>query len=119
MFHLNIILKTVISKNILWTNQHYLNDESKEYVFEYNIHFRCSDSLYNNKETYDEFICPITLNLINHPIMASDGHLYEMSALYDLFVHKDNNPRSPITRELLFPITGKIGIISVSNIQTS
>jgi len=29
----------------------------------------------------DEFLCPITVNLLRDPVVAADGHTYERQAL--------------------------------------
>ena len=47
----------------------------------------------------DEFKCPITCDIMNNPVIASDGHSYEMNALKS-FLSKGNG-KSPLTREKL------------------
>jgi hypothetical protein len=53
-----------------------------------------------------EFICPITLEMMNNPVVASDGHSYEADSLRDLFDsarRSGTTPRSPTTRDALMP----------------
>ena len=47
----------------------------------------------------EEFICPITLEPMADPVVASDGHSYERSAIADVL--KGPNKKSPLTREVL------------------
>ena len=53
----------------------------------------------------DEFLCPITYDVMCDPVVASDGISYERAAIEEVL--KDDNPLSPITREpierALFP----------------
>lgn len=44
-------------------------------------------------------ICPITQQIIEKPVVASDGHIYEKSALEALLKRKSSELRSPVTRE--------------------
>jgi len=50
-------------------------------------------------ELPDEFVCPITMDKMRDPVVASDGHSYERSAI--LSVLRDGNGLSPLTREPL------------------
>jgi len=54
-----------------------------------------------NENAYDEFIDPVTLELLNNPVIASDGHTYSKETLIQLF---EGDRQSPYTRELLEPI---------------
>ena len=47
----------------------------------------------------DEFCCPITLCKFIEPVVASDGHTYEQSAIQAVI--KTRAKRSPMTREKL------------------
>ena len=47
----------------------------------------------------DEFICPITVEKMVDPVVASDGNSYERSAI--AAVLRTANPCSPLTREPL------------------
>jgi hypothetical protein len=49
----------------------------------------------------DDFVCPITCSTMEDPVVASDGHSYERSAMQD-FLQRGNG-RSPLTREPLDP----------------
>ena len=44
----------------------------------------------------DEFVCPITLELMTDPVLAEDGHTYERSAITDWFAN--GNGLSPKTQ---------------------
>ncbi len=46
----------------------------------------------------DEFVCPITLNLMEDPVVLSDGHSYERINLVDWL---KNNNTSPKTNQIL------------------
>ena len=66
-----------------------------------------SDSFRNNNKIIDqftnivpdEFICPITLELMKDPVMASDGNSYERSEIENWF--KLGNKTSPKTNDIL------------------
>ena len=47
----------------------------------------------------DEFICPITRELMVQPVVASDGFTYERSAIRQVL--RSEQPESPLTREAL------------------
>lgn len=47
----------------------------------------------------DEFLCPITLDLMTDPVMASDGYTYERSVIEDWF--KKGHKTSPKTNQTL------------------
>jgi hypothetical protein len=51
-----------------------------------------------NKKYYDNFICPITLAIMKDPVICSDSHTYERSAI-ETWLSK--NSHSPITREII------------------
>ena len=51
-------------------------------------------NLTNN--TPDEFICPITLDKMEDPVICSDGHTYERQAILSI-----RGSHSPMTRELI------------------
>ncbi len=46
----------------------------------------------------DGFLCPITQDLLNDPVMLLDGHTYERKAIVDWLKRSD---RSPLTNEVL------------------
>ena len=48
-----------------------------------------------------EFRCPLTLSAMRDPVVASDGHSYERTAIEEVL--RANHPRSPLTREALKP----------------
>ena len=45
-----------------------------------------------------DLLCPITMELMNDPVQASDGHTYERDAIEEWFREHD---RSPLTNEVL------------------
>ena len=47
-----------------------------------------------------EFLCPITLNKMRDPVVASDGHTYERTAI-TMLLGRSERVASPMTRELL------------------
>jgi hypothetical protein len=46
----------------------------------------------------EEFLCPITTALMTDPVLGSDGHSYERSAITEWLTHHQT---SPITRETM------------------
>ena len=46
-----------------------------------------------------EFICPITLEIMQSPVIVSDGNSYECSAIREVMSTEEG--RSPLTREIL------------------
>jgi hypothetical protein len=54
-----------------------------------------------NENAYDNFIDPISLELLIDPMIASDGNTYSKETLVQIF---KGNRLSPLTRELLVPI---------------
>ena len=42
----------------------------------------------------DEFLCPITFEIMQDPVVAADGHSYERSAITKWMQTKDNSPRT-------------------------
>lgn len=56
----------------------------------------------NIKIVAKDLVCPITLQIFRHPVIASDGFTYEKWSLIQLL--NSSNPQSPITRE---PLTRK------------
>ena len=52
-------------------------------------------------KTPDEFLCPITFEVMEDPVVASDGHTYERSAIEDVLALPEERRKSPLTRELL------------------
>jgi hypothetical protein len=51
-----------------------------------------------NKKYYDNFICPITLAVMKDPVICSDAHTYERSAIEKWL---NTNNHSPITRKII------------------
>ena len=51
-------------------------------------------------EIPNEFLCPITLEILQDPVIASDGNTYERFAILQ-HISMDASPRSPLTRNLL------------------
>ena len=49
--------------------------------------------------TPDDFICPITWEVMRDPVVASDGHSYERAAIEEVL--STGNGLSPLTREVL------------------
>ena len=50
----------------------------------------------------DEFICPITYELMREPVVASDGHTYEKAAIEKWLKQHQISPR---TQEPIGPLT--------------
>jgi len=54
-------------------------------------------------KTPDEFVCPITYEVMQDPVCASDGHTYERSAIEEVLALPEERRRSPLTRATLQP----------------
>ena len=52
-------------------------------------------------EVPNEFLCPITLEIMQDPVIASDGNTYERSAILQYISMHAEYPRSPLTRDVL------------------
>jgi hypothetical protein len=52
----------------------------------------------------DEFICPITNELMEEPVVAADGHTYEKSAILEWFEKKLTSPKTnePLPTKMIF-----------------
>nr|CAB3267740.1 WD repeat, SAM and U-box domain-containing protein 1 [Phallusia mammillata] len=48
----------------------------------------------------DEFLCPITREIMHDPVIASDGFSYERTSI-EAWIRKDPNPLSPMTNQTL------------------
>ena len=48
-----------------------------------------------------EFLCPLTLHALRHPITCSDGHTYELAHITAWCERMIGVPTSPLTREVL------------------
>ncbi len=53
----------------------------------------------------DEFICPITYELMREPFIATDGHTYEKSAIEKWLKNNNTSPRSgePLESTIIIP----------------
>lgn len=49
----------------------------------------------DDNEIYKSFICPITFQIMENPVIAADGHTYEKSAIEDWL--KSGKNKSPVT----------------------
>ena len=52
-------------------------------------------------EIPNEFLCPITLEIMQEPVIASDGNTYERSAILRHINMHAEYPQSPLTRDVL------------------
>ena len=48
----------------------------------------------------EEYMCPLTLNYMKDPVLASDGNIYEKDAIIKWY-NTDKNKLSPLNREKL------------------
>ena len=53
-------------------------------------------NLYNNNQVPNEYICPITQDIMQDPVVISDGHTFERTAIEESF--RINGLISPMTR---------------------
>ena len=58
-----------------------------------------SEDTRENEEVPDEFLCPITREIMLDPVSAADGHTYERTAIEEWL--RAGNGRSPATNEAL------------------
>ena len=54
----------------------------------------------------DDFICPISREIMKVPIVMSDGHAYEKEYIVDWIKRNPTNPTSPSTQKPLDPLIG-------------
>ena len=59
-----------------------------------------SSSNFKWPETPLDYRCPLTIETMCDPVVASDGHTYERTAIQKIL---DTNCISPMTREILLP----------------
>jgi hypothetical protein len=55
-------------------------------------------NLYNNNQVPNEYICPITKDIMQDPVFISDGHTFERTSIATWFA---NNDTSPLTNVVL------------------
>jgi hypothetical protein len=48
----------------------------------------------SHKEPFDEYLCPITKELMNEPVTAVDGFTYEKNAIEEWFSNSQNSPKT-------------------------
>jgi len=48
----------------------------------------------DDEEIPNEFICPITQEVMTNPVMAMDGHTYELAAIERWLLDKDTSPKT-------------------------
>lgn len=58
-----------------------------------------SSRLLKGMRVRDEFLCPITFELMMDAVVAGDGHSYERSAITKWMASNDNSPRTGETLE--------------------
>ncbi len=68
-------------------------------IYYYNK-YNMSDKLILGTFDIENYVCPITLQYILDPVVASDGHVYEKTSLKQLFGTK-SQAVSPMTREII------------------
>ncbi len=79
-----------------------------EDIYENNWHL-------NRKKRNQTLLClsdPVSLQLFEDPLIASDGITYSRSTLEQL-IARSANPRSPINRYILVKINGDVGIKNI------
>ena len=54
----------------------------------------------DSRDTPDEFLCPITYEVMTNPVVASDGHSYERAAI-EYYYAQEGDRTSPLTRAQL------------------
>jgi hypothetical protein len=97
------------NKNVLY----YCTDELKDYIYENHKHIITD---WSDKQTYEMLRDPITYQLLDDPLIASDGITYSRSTLEDIFVERRGvygsilPIESPMTRQPLIRINGDVGI---------
>ena len=64
-------------------------------------HAPCDGPASTEHEPPDNLRCPITFELMNHPVVCKDGRTYERNAIIDWIVREGT---SPFTRETLEPM---------------
>ena len=72
----------------------------------------------SNQQAPPEFICPITCDIFNDPVIASDGHTYERTAILEWIRQAGTSPltRAPLQLSKLKPNSSlRITILSWQN----
>ena len=56
-------------------------------------------------EPPDDYLCPITQELMSDPVIATDGHTYERKAILQWIERKATSPKTgePLTTPQVFP----------------
>ena len=64
-------------------------------------------------EPPDAFVCPITQELMDEPVMAFDGHTYERRAIERWFKRRQTSPKTgeQLANAVLLPNHGMRGLI--------
>uniref|UniRef100_A0A6C0BDI0 U-box domain-containing protein n=1 Tax=viral metagenome TaxID=1070528 RepID=A0A6C0BDI0_9ZZZZ len=101
--------RVIKRSNITKTSIDKVKSEALEllhYIIEKNKHFNIS----KEQETYQNLMDPITYELLEDPLTASDGYTYSRETLKDIFI---GNQMSPFTRRKLIPVNNDYGIPNV------
>ena len=51
-------------------------------------------TIHANQVLRDEFVCPITQELMFDPVIAADGHTYDRSAIQRWLTNHDTSPKT-------------------------
>lgn len=53
----------------------------------------------------NEYICPITMEIMQDPVILQDGHVYERQAIQRWFLTKDKSPLTncPVDKNIVIP----------------
>jgi tetratricopeptide (TPR) repeat protein len=96
-------METIFITSIENTNlSECLNKKGKKRKFDSTDNTSSSDEIHDRKilkSFGDEFICPITMNIMKDPVIAEDGHSYERCAI-ELWI-VNGNKTSPMTNKVL------------------
>ena len=86
---------------------------TKRPISDSHLHLRLNPHSFRGDEGLPEdFYCPITMEVMEDPVIAADGHTYDRLAIQQSFA--SGNTKSPMTNQVLFdPSPRKIAFHSL------
>jgi len=96
-----------------WNEGSVLSNNDVKKIFECISKIHSLDERIEKKRSTFEYLKdPVSLELFNQPYIASDGYTYSYTTLYKIF-KANETPLSPITRNPLVKLNGKLGIPNI------
>lgn len=82
------------------------SDDYREYIYSFKyLIFSLTDTMSTNNSVPDHFICPISLEIMQDPVICSDGNTYEREEIARWFINHDTSPKTnlPLANKNLIP----------------